>query len=50
MTDEAAVRAIDCWINPITPEHAGAEPPEFLVRVAKDYFHREHVLKGTPLD
>jgi predicted TIM-barrel fold metal-dependent hydrolase len=48
---EPAVRAIDCWINPFTPEVASAHQPEFLVRVTTDYFHRaEEVFKGTPLD
>jgi len=47
----AAPRAIDCWVNPFTPEVAGAQRPEFLVRVATDYFHRaDEVFKGTPLD
>jgi predicted TIM-barrel fold metal-dependent hydrolase len=43
--------AIDCWINPFTPEIAAAQRPEFLVRVATDYFHRaDEVFRGTPLD
>jgi hypothetical protein len=46
---ETDIRAIDCWVNPLTPETASA-PPEFLRTVARDYFHREEVLKGTPLD
>ena len=51
MSDDAPLRAIDCWVNPFTPEHAHAEQPEFLVRVATDYFHREQELaRGTPLD
>jgi predicted TIM-barrel fold metal-dependent hydrolase len=45
------VRAIDCWVNPFTPEVASAMRPEFLVRVATDYFHRaDAVFRGTPLD
>jgi len=45
------IRAIDCWVNPFTPEVASAPRPEFLVRVATDYFHRaEEVFTGTPLD
>jgi len=43
--------AIDCWVNPFTPEIATVQRPEFLVRVATDYFHRaEEVFRGTPLD
>ena len=38
-------------MNPFTPEIASAQRPEFLVRVATDYFHRaDEVFKGTPLD
>jgi predicted TIM-barrel fold metal-dependent hydrolase len=45
------IAAIDCWVNPFTPEIASAQRPEFLVRVATDYFHRaDEVFKGTPLD
>ena len=51
MSDDACIRAIDCWVNPFTPEHAQTQQPEFLVRVATDYFHREQELaRGTPLD
>lgn len=51
MSDEKSVRAIDCWVNPFTPDVASKQKPEFLVRVATDYFHRaEEVFKGTPLD
>ena len=51
MSDVATVRAIDCWVNPFTPEHAAGAQPEFLVRVATDYFHRAEALRrGTPLD
>jgi predicted TIM-barrel fold metal-dependent hydrolase len=50
MTDQGT-RAIDCWVNPFTPDVASKQKPEFLVRVATDYFHRaEEVFKGTPLD
>jgi predicted TIM-barrel fold metal-dependent hydrolase len=42
---------IDCWVNPFTPDVAAGQRPEFLVRVATDYFHRaEEVFRGTPLD
>lgn len=51
MTEPKDVRAIDCWVNPFTPETASKQQPEFLVRVATDYFHRkEEVFQGTPLD
>jgi predicted TIM-barrel fold metal-dependent hydrolase len=51
MKDDTPTRALDCWVNPFTPEHARTEQPEFLVRVATDYFHREQQLaRGTPLD
>ena len=51
MSDDTRIGAIDCWVNPFTPEHAQAQQPEFLVRVATDYFHREKELaRGTPLD
>ena len=51
MTDGTPHHAIDCWVNPFTPEIASAQRPEFLVRVATDYFHRaDEVFKGTPLD
>jgi len=51
MSDADAIRAIDCWVNPYTPEVARTEAPEFLKRVTKDYFHREEALaRGTPLD
>jgi len=51
MTKEDAIKAVDCWVNPITPDYAQREHPEFLVRVAEDYFHREQALReGTPLD
>jgi predicted TIM-barrel fold metal-dependent hydrolase len=48
---ENSLRAIDCWVNPFTPDIAEKQRPEFLVRVATDYFHRaEEVFRGTPLD
>jgi uncharacterized protein len=48
---ESFSRAIDCWVNPFTPDIAQKQRPEFLVRVATDYFHRaEEVFRGTPLD
>jgi uncharacterized protein len=48
---DSAHGAIDCWVNPLTPEHAATPQPEFLVRVATDYFHRAEALaRGTPLD
>lgn len=51
MAESASIRAIDCWINPHTAALAPGDTPEFLVRVATDYFHREKELaRGTPLD
>jgi predicted TIM-barrel fold metal-dependent hydrolase len=51
MKQDSGDKAFDCWVNPITPEYARREHPEFLVRVAEDYFHREQALfEGTPLD
>lgn len=51
MTRDSAIKAFDCWVNPITPDYAQKEHPEFLVRVAEDYFHRGKALyEGTPLD
>jgi predicted TIM-barrel fold metal-dependent hydrolase len=50
MADDST-RVIDCWVNPFTPDVAQTQRPEFLVRVATDYFHRaEEVFRGTPLD
>lgn len=50
-TGTHVIRAIDCWVNPFTPEVAATQRPEFLVRAATDYFHRaEEVFRGTPLD
>ena len=45
----ARPKAIDCWLNPSTAmaEH----PPEFLVRVARDYFKREReIFTPTPIE
>src|SRR5215470_15090288 len=51
MPADQGTGAIDAWVNLFTPEHANAPQPEFLVRVATDYFHREAELaRGTPLD
>ena len=51
MSGSESIRAIDCWVNPFTPEVAHGDQPEFLKRVTKDYFHREaEVERGTPLD
>ena len=51
MSDTDTLRAVDCWVNPFTPEHAQTPQPEFLVRVATDYFHRgAELAQGTPLD
>jgi len=41
--------AIDCWLNPSTG--VAGQRPEFLVRVARDYFKREkEIFEPTPLD
>ena len=51
MTSAGDIRAIDCWVNPMTPGQAAAHAPEFLKTVARDYFKREEeVFRGTPLD
>ncbi len=51
MTTDADVRAIDCWVNPMTPGQAASSAPEFLKTVAREYFKREEeVFRGTPLD
>ncbi len=51
MTDAADIRAIDCWVNPMTPGQATSSAPEFLKTVAREYFKREEeVFRGTPLD
>ena len=45
----ARPRAIDCWLNPTTG--LSDYRPEFLVRVARDYFHREaEIFAHTPLE
>src|SRR5262249_38258277 len=42
-------KAIDCWLNPSF--RATDYKPEFLVRVAGDYFHREkEMFEVTPLE
>ena len=42
-------KAIDCWLNPTFRAHDYR--PEFLVRVARDYFHREEeIFAVTPLE
>jgi predicted TIM-barrel fold metal-dependent hydrolase len=42
-------QAIDCWMNP--PSGMGAHRPEFLVRVARDYFKREQeIFASTPVE
>jgi predicted TIM-barrel fold metal-dependent hydrolase len=41
--------AIDCWLNPSTG--VSSYRPEFLVRVARDYFKREkEIFEHTPLE
>jgi len=41
--------AIDCWLNP--PGGFADYRPEFLVRVARDYFKREReIFEATPLE
>jgi len=41
--------AIDCWLNPAS--RASEYRPEFLVRVAREYFHREkEMFEVTPLE
>jgi len=45
------VRVVDCWVNPLTPEHVEKIRTEYIERVAKDYFSRqEEVFGGTPMD
>ncbi|HZP41043.1 MAG TPA: amidohydrolase family protein [Candidatus Binatia bacterium] len=49
MTDDARPLAIDCWLNPTTG--LGDHPPEYLVRVARDYFKREkEMFAHTPIE
>jgi len=51
MTQAQPIHGVDCWVNAITPEESGRLTADFLVRVAKDYFHRDAELaRGTPLD
>jgi predicted TIM-barrel fold metal-dependent hydrolase len=43
------LRAIDCWLN--LPSGMAEHRPEFLVRVARDYFKREkEIFEPTPLE
>lgn len=45
-TDEP--KAIDCWVNP--PMTWMGPPPDYLVRVATDYFHRaDEIFRDTPI-
>ena len=45
----AHVKAIDCWLNPAF--RASDYKPDFLVRVAREYFHREQeIFAVTPLE
>ena len=49
MTDTGRPLAIDCWLNPtwLATDHR----PEFLVRVARDYFKREkEIFEQTPIE
>src|SRR5262245_22551166 len=50
MTESTArPKAIDCWLNPSTG--VSDYRPEFLVRVARDYFHREkEIFAHTPIE
>ena len=42
-------KAIDCWLNPAFRAHD--YKPDFLVRVAREYFHREkEMFEVTPLE
>src|SRR5512139_2642740 len=42
-------KAIDCWLNPAFRAHD--YKPDFLVRVAREYFHREReMFEVTPLE
>lgn len=42
-------RAIDCWVNP--PGGFARYKPEYLVRVARDYFRREReIFEDAPLE
>lgn len=45
----APPKAIDCWLNP--PNGMSEYRPDYLVQVARDYFHREQeMFTATPLD
>src|SRR6185436_1652209 len=45
----ARPKAIDCWLNPSFRAHD--YKPDFLVRVAREYFHREkEMFEVTPLE
>jgi predicted TIM-barrel fold metal-dependent hydrolase len=47
-TPGARPKAIDCWLNPSTG--VAEYRPEFLVRVARNYFHREEeIFAHTPI-
>ncbi len=49
MTEFRRPLAIDCWLNPSTG--VSDYRPEFLVRVARDYFKREKETFGhTPIE
>jgi predicted TIM-barrel fold metal-dependent hydrolase len=51
MSSADDIRAIDCWVNPMTTAQAAAQAPQFLKTVAREYFKREEeVFRGTPLD
>lgn len=45
----APPKAIDCWLNP--PNGMSEYRPDYLVQVARDYFHREkEMFTATPLE
>jgi predicted TIM-barrel fold metal-dependent hydrolase len=49
VTDTGRPPAIDCWLNPTWRAHD--HRPEFLVRVAREYFKREkEIFAQTPLE
>ena len=49
MTDTERPLAIDCWLNPTWLAHD--HRPEFLVRVAREYFKREkEIFEQTPIE
>jgi len=44
-------RIVDCWVNPLTSEHAEKVRTEYIERVARDTFRREEeVFRGTPME